>query len=244
MWRHWVKQHIRSKKLRTLLLWVDRRLVLKRAVNQFKAEPSLALADENLLNDLVYGWGNENWSAQNEYLQSCIEQLLKNKGDVLECGSGLTSLLAGIIAQKQSFRVVSFEHHAQWAERINRTLNRFGIDSVSLIVTPLRDYGNYAWYQVPADRLKQLNPVSLVICDGPPHSTKGGRYGVVPQMRRYFCDSVLILLDDAARPAEQQVAKSWCQEFGFVATLHGEHKPYMLVKKIAKDITTGRATVA
>ncbi len=233
LWRQFVKQNIRSRKIKKFLLWLDRRIVLKKSMQAFVANPQAALNDDVLLNELVYGWGNENWSALNEYLQACIARLLENKNNVLECGSGLTTLLAGVIAKQKGFAIYSFEHHPAWAAKVQRTLARFDIDSVNIVVTPLKDYGDYAWYSLPsAEQLMQIKPVSLVICDGPPHSTKGGRYGVVPVMKDYFSDSVIILLDDAKRPAEQQVAESWCSGFGFSAKLQGTQKPFMEIQKI------------
>src|SRR5436853_7521373 len=78
-----------------------RDLVLGRAVARFARDPAkVADGSQEVLNDLIYGWGNEGWCGHNEYLAACIEGALTTRGPILECGSGLTTLLLGIIAQQ------------------------------------------------------------------------------------------------------------------------------------------------
>ena len=54
--------------------------------------------DHGVLSELVQGWGNK-WSAQHEYLAACLEHARDADGPILECGSGLSTILLGTVAQ-------------------------------------------------------------------------------------------------------------------------------------------------
>jgi len=53
---------------------------------------------------------------------------------------------------------------------------------------------------------------SLIVCDGPPGNSKGGRYGLLPIFGDRMTPETRILLDDADRPGEQEVLDRWKQE--------------------------------
>jgi hypothetical protein len=67
----------------------------------------------------------------------------------------------------------------------------------------------------------------LVVCDGPPGSTKGGRYGLVPIMREWLKPGCVILLDDAGREQERAIARRWEAELGASSETLGSIKPYI-----------------
>jgi hypothetical protein len=108
--------------------------------------------------------------------------------------------------------------------RVERPLKQFGIDSVQLCVAPLASYGEYDWYAPPPEVMSER--FSLVVCDGPPSQTRGGRYGLVPVMNSRFVDDCVILLDDAERGTEQAIALRWAEEFPFLFTRVGIDKPF------------------
>lgn len=182
---------------------------------------------ERLLNDLIYGWGNESWSALHEYLAACVKHALSSHGPILECGSGLTTILVGAIATKLGHKHWALEHSAEWSARVQRCLDRYAVGSVVLCTTPLHDHGNFAWYDAPL----QVMPdnFSLVICDGPPGHTKGGRVGLVPIMRDRLKSGCVILLDDASREEECAIARLWEAELGASSEVLGSIKPYIRI---------------
>jgi predicted O-methyltransferase YrrM len=181
-----------------------------------------------LLGDLVYGWGNEGWSALDDYLKACIEAAMTSPGPILECGSGLSTLLLGVVAEQRGFRIYSLEHSADWASRLQKVLHDLRVGSVTLCLAPIRDYGEFSWYEAPRESL----PASfeVVICDGPPRYTPGGRYGLLPVMRDRISRGALILLDDAGRPDERAIAKRWSAECGATCSILGESKPFALLR--------------
>jgi hypothetical protein len=174
---------------------------------------------------LVYGWGNEDWSALDEYLAACINHTLDLRGPILECGSGLSTILVGAIAKKRGQRHWALEHTPEWASKVERYLNRYKLDSVVLCMVPLKDYGAFCWYDAPLELMP--GSFALVICDGPPGSTKGGRYGLVPIMKERLEAGSVILLDDASREQERVIADRWKSELGASLETCGSIKSYI-----------------
>jgi len=192
---------------------LHRDYVFERAIDRFREDPRRSLLDSSqVLDDLIYGWGNEGWSAKKEYLRQCVECALVVDGPSLECGSGLTTILVGIVAQTRGHRHWALEHATAWSECVGACLDRHGIDSVSVCTGDLEKYPDFSWYSPPRQEMGE--PFALVVCDGPPGSIAGGRYGLLPVMKDRLRQDCVILLDDAARNEEQTIARRWEAEFG------------------------------
>lgn len=214
--------------IRDRLKALHREMVFRRSMRKFLAAPADALAPDNkLLADLVYGWGNEGWSAMGEYLRACIEFALTVEGPVLECGSGLSTLLVGAAAGKVGQTHLSLEHDAKWAEKVRKYLKLYGLDSVKLCCKPLKDMSEYCWYDVESNSIP--GGFAMVICDGPPGSTKGGRYGLIPVLKEKLGPRCAIFLDDAGRVQEQKIAARWLAELKATSFIQGTAKPYMRI---------------
>jgi len=96
---------------------------------------------------------------------------------------------------------------------------------VILCTTPLKDYGDFCWYDAPLASMPAS--FSLVVCDGPPGATKGGRYGLVPVLGKRLSYGCVIMLDDAAREQELAIARRWEAELDAFLKLRGSRKPYI-----------------
>jgi predicted O-methyltransferase YrrM len=213
-------------RLRHYLRQAHRELVFRRAMKRFLDDPDRCSHPGNpVLLDLIYGWGNESWSAQDEYLADCLRNALVSCGSILECGSGLSTILTGSIAQKRGQRLWALEHTPEWATRVQEYLSRYKIDSVVMCINPLKDYGAFCWYDVPLESMPDR--YTMVICDGPPGMTKGGRYGLLPVMRKRLKPGCVILLDDADREQERAIASRWATECGAFLEEYGSTKPYI-----------------
>src|SRR6187399_1286181 len=112
------REHRKEVTTMTLAHALERRLskpyqefVFWRAMRRLMREVSPASEnfDSELLSDLVNGWGNS-WSARHEFLDACLQHTRKADGPILECGSGLSTLLVGALAQKLGKSVWSLEH--------------------------------------------------------------------------------------------------------------------------------------
>lgn len=219
--------------IRVLLRRAHQYFVWRRAIREFRNEYASGL-NPYLVDDLVYGWGNMGWSAFHDYSIGIIEAAVRNSGNVLECGSGLSTILLGIIARDRGFKVYSLEHDEKWRMRVQKMLDRLEIRSVQLFLSPIMNYGEFDWYSVT--QLDLPDTFTLVICDGPPHYTKGGRYGLLPLMRKRLNDSSIILLDDFSRPREQEIVAMWREEFGLDFSVIGDHDTYAQISNIGRRV--------
>jgi hypothetical protein len=172
--------------------------------------PLSVVPPRELLNDLLVGWGNEGFAAQTDYLEEVSRQAAKANGPILECGSGLTTIMLGLLAGRRGIQTWSLEHVADWQTRVTRVLERFGIPNVQICSAPLRSFREFEWYDAPLALMPK--EFQLVICDGPPGSTKGGRYGLLPVMGERLPAGSVILLDDATRPGEVEALRRWTNE--------------------------------
>jgi hypothetical protein len=176
------------------------------------------------LRALHRGWGNATWSADLGYLLEVARQAAAAREPILECGSGLTTLLLGALAGRRGIPVWTLEHDPRWHARMERAVRRFRLPGVELRLAPLCDYGRYSWYEAPLPGMPAR--FGLVICDGPPGDTPGGRYGVLPVLASRLAGAV-VLLDDADRPGEMEVLDLWKERHGVqvetVPTPSGAH---------------------
>jgi hypothetical protein len=181
--------------------------------------PPGKMPTRKMLAGLLTGWGNNHFAANLDYLEEVAKQAAKTPGPILECGSGLTTILLGLLAGRRGVEIWSLEHIPQWYARVNTVLERYEILGVNLYLSPLHDFGGFCWYNPPFPCLP--NNFRLVICDGPPsNQTPGGRYGLLPVLGQHLCDNALILLDDADRECEAEVLRRWTTESRVSVLLH------------------------
>ena len=204
----------------------SRDVMFRQAFNTFQQNPAAcAQSGHPVLRDLIRGWGNEIWSAADEYLAACVQQALVTEGPILECGSGLSTLLVGTVAAKRGLPHWALEHMPEWAAHVQLRLRQCALRSVRVIAAPLKNYGEFSWYDAPLAAMPAS--FSMVICDGPPAITPGGRYGLVPVMKSRLGPGCTLLLDDAHRQQERTIACHWKVELGAALTLCGAGRAYI-----------------
>jgi hypothetical protein len=157
---------------------------------------------------LRHFWSNDAWSAQTDFLQSMLRWLPRTSGTILECGSGLSTVL--LAAGADGRRIVSLENNLDWAARVRSALPYEPRSQVEITVSPIRAYGEFDWYSVGA--IEQLTPVGFVVCDGPPGQTRGGRYGLAPVLKSTLAPGCVVMLDDTGRPEERAIVARWLTE--------------------------------
>jgi predicted O-methyltransferase YrrM len=203
-------------------------------MKRFLKSPELPReSNDPVLLDLIYGWGNESWCARGEFLADCINQAVTSRGPILECGSGLSTILIGAIATKRKQKHFALEHLPHWTNRVQKYVDRYRLKSVTVCSTPLTDYGEFDWYDTRRDSMP--DSFNLVICDGPPGGTRGGRYGLLPVMKDRLTPGCVILLDDALREEELAIARRWQQEIGATVEPLGVRKLYLRVTVTGGD---------
>ncbi|HWS87145.1 MAG TPA: hypothetical protein VN282_09290 [Pyrinomonadaceae bacterium] len=185
---------------------------LRRAVRRVAALRPGETPSRALLADLLTGWSNDGFVADLDYLEEVSRRAAGVEGPVLECGSGLTTLLAGLLAGRRGFETWSLEHHPEWRERVASALDAHHVPRARVALAPLKSYGAFSWYDPPLAEMPEA--FRLVVCDGPPWTTPGGRYGLLPVMHERLPAGAVVLLDDAERPDEQEALNRWSDEYG------------------------------
>lgn len=223
---------ITLRPLRARLRAGHRRRTLDRAIRSLLADPApLFDPTSDVYERLMYGWDNRAYCAEPEFLVASLEAARDSDGDILECGSGLSTLLLGVVAARYDKRVWSLEHHLQWAQRVRSALAGYGLDRVTVDVAPLRRHADFDWYAPDINVMPKAFHVAL--CDGPPGDTRGGRYGFLPVMRQYLAAGCTIILDDASRASERDTAERWARELGADVEIRGTTFPYAVIRTAA-----------
>jgi hypothetical protein len=157
-------------------------------------------------------WGNPAFTAHLSYLSAVLDYADRYEGQILECGSGLTTLLLALSARHA---VWSLEHMEEWQRRVRTRLWWAGTEA-NVLLAPLTSYGPFQWYEIPAALPGEFR---FVVCDGPPGTIPGGRYGLLPLLGDRLPKGAVILLDDAGRLGEQGVLQRWEKEAGWRYTI-------------------------
>jgi predicted O-methyltransferase YrrM len=193
------------------------KFIFRRAMRQLAALPPGHVPSPELLRKLRLGWDNRGWDAKLGYFQEIARRVVTTRGPILECGSGLSTLVMGHLAGQRQLEVWSLEHNPEWHARVSAAIKRHHVPGVQLCHAPLRDYTGFSWYNPPLAKMPAR--FSLVICDGPPDLEHGGRYGLLPILGDRLERNAVILFDDAREPGQPEVLKRWTAESGVTVEL-------------------------
>ena len=145
---------------------VARRLVLDpfdqwqrdRALIQIVADMRSSGVDRHRLKALRQAWGNEGFSADVAYLEVVADYCSRTAAPVFECGSGVTTLVAGVTARGG---VWSVEPHASWAHHVQERVASCRLTNIHVLHVPMVD----EWYDLRSSTLP--SHFGVVLCDGP-----------------------------------------------------------------------------
>ena len=207
---------------RRLIREYHRRLSFRRALARSADAIAIGELPADQFAALSYGWGNEGFSAETGFLSAVVRRAAAVSGPILECGSGLSTVLLSIATRETRGEVWSLENDAHWAERVRKALREERAKASYVENAPLKNYGEFDWYSPDFARLPRQ--FSLVVCDGPPGDTHGGRSGLVPVMREYLAPGCVILIDDAERYAERTMAERWARELNAKLVVEGRDR--------------------
>jgi len=206
---------------------------LKRVVSRIEKRCPDRLPSSLDLTLLQAAWGNYGFMASLYYLKKIVETAHTTQGPILECGSGLTTIIMGLLTKNRNVPIVALEHHDGWREKVSGAVNALGFDHVTIVRAPLKDFGDYDWYHFDKSLLPK--DIRLVVCDGPPGNIKGSRYGLVPEINQYLSDQCTILLDDANRKNEKHVIERWKLQHGFQFRMFGYFQQFAMVNRIVEQ---------
>jgi hypothetical protein len=168
-----------------------------------------------LMQRIVRAWGNTGWTGDAGFLLELARTVWQSRGPVLDCGSGLSTVISAIVAAHHGATVWSLEQDPRWFREVRRMLSGLGITNVILWYAPLRPQGDYVWYDLEGRNLPAR--FGTVACDGPsvrrsqwpPALHQSWRVGVVPVLEDLGVSFDRILLDDASDPRAPGLLARW-----------------------------------
>ena len=191
---------------------------LRLALRAFRRLADRTRLPREVADRLHYGYGNEGWSASQDFLIGLVAAAWETTGPIVECGCGLSTLLLDHIAGRQGRTVISLEHDPAWAAIMRKRVG----PHVQVVAAPLQSYDGFDWYAP----VSLPSGIGLVICDGPPSATKGGRFGLLRRLRALLAPDCRILLDDCIRADERRILADWAHITGGTATISADARPY------------------
>lgn len=148
---------------------------------------------------------------------------------IVELGSGVsTVVLARLLRELGTGRLLAVEHDEAWAARVVRQLAREDLAEFALVVrAPLRPseraWESCEWYDEDA-LLTAIDasptgapPIDVLVVDGPPAwqpSAEHARYPALGALGTRLALGARIVLDDVERAGEQAVLVRWQREHG------------------------------
>lgn len=162
----------------------------------------------------------QSWMITADYAHALLQLILSKKdGDVLDVGSGISTLIAGYGVEKRgNGKVISIEHEEQYFKHTQALVKLHNLENfVEVYYCPIVKHEikgeSWLWYDI--SKVTSFSNVQVISVDGPPGKLqKLSRYPVLPLLHSRLPKNIAVLLDDGARDDEQQTAERWKQEFG------------------------------
>ena len=146
-------------------------------------------------------WGNIPWAAGAGLVQAWVETVRNFDGAVLECGTGITSILAA--AANPDVMVYALDHDRDWGAKTQATAMQYGIANLEVVFAPLVD----GWYQLPDDLPRDFD---AVLIDGPPRD-KGERVAI--QDSTIDLSNTIVFWDDMDQASMRDRVASLAERF-------------------------------
>lgn len=188
---------------------------LRRSLARLERAVSIDQLDLPLMEDVALAWGNAGYAGDAGFLLELARSAWTGNGPVLDCGSGLSTVVAAAITARRGQAVWSLEQDEHWYHDLRRVLAALPLDNVTLRYVPLRSYGEFAWYDV--ERGDFPSHFAIVACDGPAVRRSAWpaplfdawRVGAVPVLRDLGISFDRIVLDDATDPRAPGLLEHW-----------------------------------
>ena len=143
---------------------------------------------------------------------------------ILECGSGLSTLVMGkVLGDEEGREIICLEQDQPWIDLMNQLIRQNGLSGISLVkasLLPRNEEGwNGVWYEYDERLLSVGNGFDAVLVDGPPADAKNApysRYFSKDLINRFLKPGGFVYLDDTNRVAEQDFLSGWMEACGLV----------------------------
>lgn len=158
-------------------------------------------------------------------LQMLLNEIYINgRRSIVEFGSGLSTLyLAKALNNIGEGHLVSFESDEQWASIVRSWLKEEGVESrVTLVLAPMAAcplaLNKLEWYDLDTvTKAMSGYSADCIFVDGPlayRDENKLSRYPAIPALQSFLADEFVVVLDDASRDGEREVASKWAKLLG------------------------------
>ena len=174
----------------------------------------------------------------NAYMYDAVS---KTSGDVLETGSGNTTIAMGIAALKSGATIHTLEHDMVWFRKTRDLLKKYQLKSVRLYYAPLQERPDgTCWYEIP-DGLP--DKFDLALCDGPPRMF--GRSGFFDLIGDRVEDAEVVV-DDMDDDKALEPVKEYAEETGREVEVVGDtndilSRRFAVVKRTAEAAASSAA---
>jgi hypothetical protein len=95
---------------------------------------------------------------------------------------------------------------------VDRRLRLARVSNASVLHRPLTQFGPYEWYEVEETDFDSR--IALLLVDGPPGPTPGGRRGAMEQLGSRLDANSVVIIDDVNRAREREIAETWALQLG------------------------------
>lgn len=145
-------------------------------------------------------WGNKPWAATAEYIELAYKMAmnLPAGSEILECGSGISTIVLALAAKRKGLSLTTLEHTVEWTDNVKAWLDvlkpKFGLEVEFPEVNVLRQT---MWY----DCVPNFTP-NLIVIDGPPRYIGADRLYPLTQS---WIGKAAVLMDDASSNVLKQL---------------------------------------
>lgn len=169
---------------------------------------------DSIVADLYAHWGDPLSQNDEVYVRSCLAEATAADGAILQCGTGLMTLLLGAVCDREDNKakhVWCLENDEHWANMMRSWLTEYRIRKAHLINAPAESFVGYTWYGIDTNRLAKK--YALVICDGA-RATPRGAIGTIKQIESRLADNFAILARNISKASELKYLAGWAKNRG------------------------------
>jgi predicted O-methyltransferase YrrM len=200
-----------------------RRFEFDRAMGR-ALDPERGAPDGTLVEQIIRGWGDPTLPPNDPFLWSCIDEVSRSRGPILQLGSGLATLVLAVFAQRGGRPLWVLEHNRHWAHTVRAQLEEYDVTSVHMITAPLVHDGKRIWYGIDADRLPRQ--FGLAICDGDSVAPTG-YVGVLTKLLGRMAPGAVIVVRNVHRERDVKNLVTWAKANGASSFLRKADEPYV-----------------
>jgi predicted O-methyltransferase YrrM len=158
------------------------------------------------------------WAASSDFLHLIVHNVLNKKPEVLiECGSGLSTLFTAYALEKNGKgHLFSVDHDLYYMNKTKALIHEHGLTAfVTFIHGELKEFSakdhSYTWYDCDLSNIH----ADMVVIDGPPNQKNQlARSPAFERILANMKDNAVVLVDDGARPDEQEMIGQWKRTAG------------------------------